>query len=184
MKKEYKNRKYPRLKQYDYSLPGYYYVTIHNEEKAPLLSQVTQPDIRQRAVVKLTQAGALAMEQLLCLEQRYVYVKVDKYVIMPTHIHVLIQLLDGPRPRAGLTDIVGAYKSLATRQINAAENTPGRKQFQRSFYETVIRNEAAYQSCWKYIDVNPDKWGIKEDPEWDFRDVDELITQKRKEGND
>lgn len=113
------------------------------------------------------------MEHLLLLEQRYPYVKIDKYVFMPTHVHVIIRLYDGAIPRPGLNDIVGAYKSLATRAINIVRNTPGQSQFQRSFYETVIRSENAYQSCWRYIDENPEKWGMQEDVEWDFRLVDE-----------
>ena len=167
---EYKNRKYPRLKQYNYSLPGYYYVTIHNERTAPLLSKVESGDSRYQATVRLTRAGIIAMEQMMLLEQRYPYVRIDKYVIMPTHVHVIIRLLDGAMPR---TEIVGAYKSFVTRGINAVRNMPGQRQFQRSFYETVIRSEVAYQSCWRYIDSNPEKWGIQEECEWDFRIVDE-----------
>ena len=113
------------------------------------------------------------------LEQRFPYVKIDKYVIMPTHIHVIIRLLDGVMPRQGLTDIVGAYKSLTTREINAERNTPGQRQFQRSFYENVIRNETAYQACWTYIDGNPDKWGTQEEMEWDFLIVDKDRQGKR-----
>lgn len=175
---EHQNRKYPRLKEYNYSLPGYYYVTIHNEHGAPLLSQITAGDIRHRAEVQLTRIGRMAVEELMMLQQRYEYVRVDKYVMMPTHIHVIIRLIDGILPRPGLTDILGAYKSLTTRTINAAQNTPGKRQFQRSFYETVIRSEAAYQSCWKYIDENPDKWGIREEFEWDFRKAGQGCQEK------
>ena len=173
---EYKSRKYPRLKEYNYSLPGYYYVTIHSEHSAQLLSKVMSGDAVRRAVIQLTQIGEIAMEQLLLLEKRYPYVKIDKYVIMPTHIHVIIRLLAGVMPREGLTEIVGAYKSLTTRAMNAVRNTPGEKQFQRSFYETVIRNEAAYQSCWKYIDENPDQWGLQKEKEWEFHSEDQNIT--------
>ena len=49
---EYKNRKYPRLKQYDYSLPGYYYITIHNERDVPFLSVIRQEG--ERAKIYLT----------------------------------------------------------------------------------------------------------------------------------
>ena len=183
---EHKNRKYPRLKEYNYSLPGYYYVTIHNERNGRLLSRVVPGSAHRRAEIQLTQIGEIVMEQLLLLEQRYPYVKIDKYVIMPTHIHVMIRLLDGVLPRPGLTDIVGAYKSLATRSINMAQNTPGERQFQRSFYEAVIRNEAACQSCWKYIDGNPDQWGLRKEKEWEFHYVDESIRenpQQPKRGN-
>ena len=85
-----------------------------------------------------------------------------------------MRLMDGSLPRPGLIDAVGAYKSLVTRAINASQNTPGQKQFQRSFYETVIRSERAYQSCWKYIDENPDKWNLLEDHEWQFQTADQV----------
>ena len=112
------------------------------------------------------------------LEQRYAYVRIDKYVIMPTHIHGILRLEEATLPRPGLTDIIGAYKSLTTRKMNAGRNTPGQKQFQRSFYETVIRSEKAYQSCWKYIDENPDKWGMQKEREWTFRSEDACGTKK------
>ena len=169
---EQKNRKYPRLKEYNYSLPGYYYVTIHNEHNASLLSKIESGDEHCQTVVRLTRIGIIAAEQLMLLEQRYPYVKIDKYVIMPTHIHAIIRLYDGAMPRPGLTDVIGTYKSLVTRAINLTRNTPGQKQFQRSFYESVIRNEAAYQSCWRYIDGNPGKWGLQEEREWNFRDTE------------
>ena len=147
-------------------------MTIRNEGNAPLLSRIEPTEGCTRANVKLTRNGMIAKEQLLLLEQRYGYVRIDKYVIMPTHIHAIIRMQDGQLPRPGLTDIMGAYKSLVTREINMLRNTLGRKQFQRSFYDTVLRSEADYQSCWNYIDGNSDKWGTQEEPEWDFRAVD------------
>jgi len=54
--------------------------------------------------------------------------------------------------------VVGAFKSLVTRQYNEMKKTPGRKLFQVSFYETVLRNETAYVECCRYIDENPLKW--------------------------
>ena len=124
------------------------------------------------------------MKQLMLLEQRYPYAEIDKYAIMPNHVHVIIRLRDGVMPRPGLTAIVGAYKSLATREINMARNTPGQKQFQRSFYETVIRSETAYQSCWLYIDGNPEKWGKQEEHDWDFCVMDEKGPGKLQQCND
>ena len=51
-----------------------------------------------------------------------------------------------------------AYKSLVTRVCNQRFQTPGRKQFQTSFYETILRDENMYQKCWRYIEGNPSKW--------------------------
>ena len=154
-------RKHPRLKEYDYSLPGYYYVTIHIAEEAPRLSSVGRGLAPAGAVVCLTLQGKIAQEQLLALEYRFPNVKIDKYVIMPTHIHAIIRLADGERERNGkptLMDVVRVFKSLTTRECNVAVNTPGAKLFQTSFYETVLRNETAYQKAWQYIDQNPDHW--------------------------
>ena len=147
-------RKHPRLKNYDYSLPEYYYVTIHAEKDAPRLSEIKNVEVH------LTGLGEIAKEQLFALQDRYPNVIVDKYVIMPTHIHAIIRLMEKPveTQRPTLTDVVCAYKSLTTRQCNQQFGTPGRKLFQISFYETVLRNEWAYQECWKYIDGNPGKW--------------------------
>ena len=157
---EYRDRKHPRLKNYDYSLPGYYYVTIHNEKGAPALSWLRQGNEPE---LSLTPHGKIAQQQLFALETRYPYVKIDKYVVMPTHIHAIICLLPGPCPRASFIQIVQAYKSLTTRACNQAFHTAGQKQFQTSFYETVLRNERAYQECWEYIEQNPAKWLL--DPE-------------------
>ena len=159
-------RKHPRLKTYDYSLTGHYYITIHIEKNAPLLSYIERENFLGQASVQLTATGKILQEQLYLLEQRFPYVKIDKYVIMPTHIHAIVAFgkeTTGDSLRPTLTDVVCAYKSLATREVNRTNQTPGRKLFQISFYETVLRNEKAYQECWQYIDENPIKWLLYKD---------------------
>ena len=154
-------RKHTRLKNYDYSLPGYYYVTIHIADKAPHLSSVGRGLAPAGAVIRLTPQGQIAQEQLLALEYRFPNVKIDKYVIMPTHIHAIICLRDTEMEqnrKPTLMDAVRVFKSLTTRECNMAMETPGAKLFQTSFYETVLRNETAYQKAWQYIDQNPDHW--------------------------
>ena len=152
-------RKHPRLKEYDYSLPGYYYVTICAADETVCLSRVGRGLAPAVAQVVLTEAGRIAQEQLMALEKRYPYACIDKYVIMPDHIHVIMELKGMPKSekRADLMAILCTYKSLATRQLNQVFQTPGKKWFQTSFYETVLRNEAAYRECWRYIDENPMK---------------------------
>lgn len=116
--------------------------------------------------VELSVLGKIAEQELFALQKRYGYVKIDKYVIMPTHIHVIVRLMEnmaGASPRPTVPEVIGAYKSLTTRRCNQALNTPGRKLFQTSFYDTVLRNEEAYQECWRYIEENPAKWLL--DPE-------------------
>ena len=153
-------RKYPRLKDYDYSLPGYYYVTIHTKFQGNILSQVGRG---RDPAVQLTKIGKVADQQLRQLEVRFPFVRIDKYMIMPTHIHAIIRLLEdsaGASPRPTLMEVVGAYKSITTRECNRIMGTPGQPLFQTSFYESVLRNEKVYQECWRYIDENPLKWAL------------------------
>lgn len=114
--------------------------------------------------MRLTPTGKIAREQLHSLQERFPIVRIDKYCIMPTHIHAIIQLAEeaaGASPRPTLMDVVRTFKSLTTRACNRASQTPGEQLFQTSFYEHVIRNEKAYLECWRYIDENPIKWTLK-----------------------
>ena len=153
------DRKHPRLKRYDYSLPGFYYVTICAADETICFSKVGRGLAPATAQVTLTEPGKIIQEQLLLLVQRYPYVHIDKYVIMPNHIHVILELdeMSFAEKRADLMAILCTYKSLATRRLNQAFQSPGKKWFQTSFYETVLRNESAYHECWRYIDENPMK---------------------------
>ena len=80
---------------------------------------------------------------------------------MPTHIHAIIVLSEeaaGASPRPTMTDIVCAFKSISTRLCNILDGAQGRKIWQTSFYEEVIRSESDYLQTWSYIDGNPSKW--------------------------
>ncbi len=103
----------------------------------------------------------MAEKQLFALEERYDYVTIDKYVIMPNHIHAIL-ILDGETagasPRPTLSDIICTYKSLTTRNCNQIGNYKGRQIFQNSFYDRIITSEEGYLEVWQYIDENPRKW--------------------------
>lgn len=175
-KTELPKRKHPRLKQYDYSSNGFYFVTICCKDKQCSLSKIEHfPDVvghclapHERlyadTILTLSSFGQIAEKQLLELEIRYDYVKIDKYVIMPNHIHAIIILegAAGASPRPTLTDIICTYKSLTTRECNAVNKTMGRKLFQTSFFDHIISNEVEYQNVWQYINENPRKWGNDE----------------------
>lgn len=155
------HRKHPRLKHYDYNQDGYYYVTIHTAENGKRLSEIIKDPEDGTVRTRLTGTGKIAFEQLFDLETRFPFVRIDKYVIMPTHIHVILVFSGqeaGASPRPTLPEVVGTYKSLTTRASNKKAHTPGVKLFQSSFYESVLRNDADYRARWKYIDENPLKW--------------------------
>jgi len=154
-------RKHPRMQGYDYSQAGYYYVTICTQGKLPILSKIQAGLELASAVVELSEKGRIVEKQLLALQERYEFARIDKYVIMPTHIHAIVVLSEdaaGASPRPTLTDIICAFKSLSTRLCNLLDNVQGRKIWQASFFEEVIRSESAYLQIWEYIDANPSKW--------------------------
>lgn len=158
-KMEYAKRKHPRLKQYDYDF-GVYFVTICTQDRKCVLSDIDVGRGLAPAVkVRLTPYGAVAQEQLLALESRYPSVYIDRYVIMPNHIHILICFTDtaaGASPRPTLPDVICAYKSITTRLCKQIR--PISKLFQTSYYDHVIRGETDYLEIVRYIDNNPAKW--------------------------
>lgn len=156
-------RKHHKMKNYDYSLPGYYYVTICVNDSGTVLSQVGQGLAPAETTVKLTDIGKIAEEQLVGLNSRFSHVRIDRYIIMPNHIHLIIELIGDPIKcmeitRPDLYEIIGTYKSITTRVCNKVFNTPGRKLFQTSFYESVIRSEQGYYEAYQYIEGNPARW--------------------------
>jgi len=113
------------------------------------------------AVMHLLKYGLTTERQLLDLENRYEYLTVDKFVIMPNHIHVIFILDDktaGASPRPTLSDIICVFKSLTVRECHKFSGKKGNDIFQDSFYERVIRDEISYFNIWQYIEENPVNW--------------------------
>lgn len=145
-------------------------MTICAQNAKEILSQIVFSDAQYNVgrglapaaySIVLTSVGVIAEKQLLELENRFPCVSIDKYVIMPNHIHVIIVIQKeaaGASPRPTLNSVVGVFKSLTTRICNENDKTPGRKLFQTSFYEHIIRNEEAYNDICRYIYDNPMKW--------------------------
>ena len=157
-KQELPKRKHPRLDGYDYGADGAYFVTICTHDRQCLFSRIVGRGLAP-AEVQYTPYGEIAKEQLKLLEKRYPSVKVDRYVIMPNHIHIILRITTdaaGASPRPTLIDVVCAYKSLTTRACKAVH--PIEKLFQTSFYEHIIRGQEDYDEIAAYIDRNPTCW--------------------------
>ena len=152
-------RKHPRLDHYDYSSPGAYFVTVCTQNRRCLLSRIVGRGLAP-AEIQYTAYGQIAKDQLWLLEQRFPSLKIDQYVIMPNHIHMILVLEEaaGVNPRPTITNIVCAYKSLVTRQCMLLQ--PIDKLFQTSFYEHVIRGREDYNEIAEYIVNNPKKWEL------------------------
>ena len=164
-------RKPARLREYDYSTPGAYFVTVCTHEKRCSLSTISVgAGALDGPSIQLTEQGKIVEKYILSTEQ-IPGMHVDKYVIMPNHIH-LILVVDrnsgpsrAPAPtnafegdvssktpaNAKIPRAIGVMKRLINKE--AGENI-----FQRSYHEHVIRDEADYRRIWDYIDTNPAKW--------------------------
>lgn len=166
---EYPTRRCPRLKEYDYGA-GAYFVTICTQNRKCILSKIvshkmTGADVGEGLAppveVRLTPYGTIAQEQLLDLESRYPSIRIHQYVIMPNHIHAIIQIqancgeAGGASPSPTLMDVIRAFKSITTRMCNKIQ--PISQLFQRSYYDHVIRCETDYLAIMRYIDENPAK---------------------------
>ncbi len=164
-------RKPIRLAGYDYSTPGAYFVTICTHEKRCILSTIpVGAGALDGPSLQLTALGEIVEKHILSTEH-IPGMHVDKYVIMPNHIHLILTLEQerGPSRAPAPTGVADGYGGSG---IPANEKLPraigvmkrltnkeaGKKLFQRSYYEHVIRNEADYRRIWEYIDTNPAKW--------------------------
>ena len=149
-------RKANRLKEYDYSRPGSYFVTICTEKRMKTLCDIVGDGF---PVPK--EAGMIAEMFIQEIPVRYSMVHVNHYVIMPNHIHLLLSIdaingMGNPSPTLG--NVIGWYKYQVTKEMNQRAGTVGKRLFQRSFHDYVIRGEKDYQKIWNYIDGNPLKW--------------------------
>lgn len=153
-------RKPTRLKGYDYSTSGAYFITICVKDKKELLSKIIVGQGLAPAENKLTQFGNIAKKQLELLETRYKGIKIEKYVIMPNHIHILIsnyEMTAGASPCPTISDVMCTFKSITTKMCRK-EGLKEQHLFQSSFHDHIIRGEKDYQRIWEYIDTNASKW--------------------------
>ncbi len=173
-------RKQIRLHDHDYAAPGAYFITICTHDRKCILSEIAvgeglappepglappEPGLAPPETVvdppktHLSPIGKCVEEQIHQLPLRYPTVAVDKYCIMPNHIHLIVSICDGTggaSPSPTLFDVVRVLKSMTTRLSRATLGEGAL--WQRSYYEHVIRNENEYQEIWTYIDGNPVKW--------------------------
>ena len=161
MEEKLPKRKHPRLNNYDYSSTGAYFVTICTYNRQCILSRVGRG--LAPAATECTSYGEIAKTELFRLKDRFPFLEIEHFVIMPNHIHVLFHLKNeaaGASPRPTIMDIVCAYKSLTAKACKQAGFVG--KFFQTSFYEHIIRDRKDYDEIAKYIYENPAKWEFDE----------------------
>ena len=163
------NRKSIRLAGYDYRAEGAYFVTICTKDLRCLFGSgfryhraVREPPVLRNVVV----------DSWLWLATRYSYVSLDKYVLMPNHLHGILIIenvctggsgaaLSNTKSKS-LGSLIGAFKTVSTKRINQILGTPEAKVWQRNYYERIIRNEEELNRIGKYILQNSLNWAQDE----------------------
>lgn len=177
------HRRSIRIKEYDYSQEGLYFITICSFNHACLFGHIDNGDM------VLTAYGKIANNEWMQTREMRNNIELHKSVIMPNHMHGIIEINDSTRrgtmPRARIPNvtrnqgtlqraptkeqfgkptsntiptIVRGFKSSVTKQINIIRNTLGHPVWQRSYYEHIIRNKKSYNRISEYIRYNPEKW--------------------------
>ena len=151
-----------RLKDYDYATPGIYFLTICVEGRKDQFGEI----IDDRML--LNEFGYIIEVAWREIPERISVVRIDEFVIMPNHLHGLIEIQDRqPSPdekRWNLGQIVAYFKYRSTKRYNCLlESGDLRKLWQRNYYEHIVRNERSLVAIREYISSNPLNWA--EDPD-------------------
>ncbi len=170
---ELPERKPNRISDYDYSQNGAYFVTICTKGRKKILSEMSIetpvpgcPQETAEPEIVLSKYGKIANKYIRQIDNFYDYLSVDRYVIMPDHIHFLITLhgLDGhpgrgvPTKNEERTSIIARFVGTFKRFCNKEY---GENIWQGRYYDHVIRNQRDYDEIWEYIENNPRKWAMQ-----------------------
>ena len=178
-----KKRKLNRLNHFDYSTQTVYFVTTNTHQFKHHFGRVI------KGKMHLNSFGKIVHNQLLWLEENYDYVQIHNYVIMPNHVHILLEINQGrigreksifsknsslgstdrsrpvptdtPMPKIkSLSSIIGAFKTTSSKQIHLNGNLDFN--WHRSFHDVIVIDEIAFRKIDCYINENPKKWKLDE----------------------
>lgn len=163
MTPEKPKRKPTRLKHYDYSRTGVYFLTICSLNKRCLFGRIrVGGGVLDAPCVELSEYGAAIEKRLEEMARVYEHISLEYYVIMPNHIHLLVALRDGPsrtpaptRANQTIPTFISTLKRMTNRDC-------GCTLWQRGYHDHVIRNDADLLRVWQYIDTNPARWAEDE----------------------
>ena len=149
----YPTRKPHRLKDYDYSTPGAYFVTICTKDRRPTLSRIIGATIARPAEVVLSPLGEIVDAAVHQIHEKYPGTELHQYVIMPNHVHLLLSITSDAGP--SLSKILQQMKGFVTKQW-------GQTVWQDKYYDHVIRDENDFLIKYQYVRDNPIKWAQDE----------------------
>lgn len=144
-------RKSPRLKDYDYSSSGGYFVTISTQQKQHFFGEITD------GTMHLSDVGKIAHDHWAKTPAFYPSVQLSDYVVMPNHVHMILFLRSPANDKPKLGTVIGTYKAavtrIARRQLDFTSVI-----WQTLYHDHIIRNEADLNRIREYVQNNPARW--------------------------
>lgn len=154
-------RKPLRLKEYDYSQSGAYFVTICTKDRAPVFGHLVGGGLRAAPHVALTSIGIAVEQAILTIPEINPGVECEIYCIMPDHVHLMVVLTGRHRGRP-LPEVIKRFKSYTDHLYREMSGIP---LWQRGYYEHVIRNQHDFDVAAEYIQTNPARrWERQTEP--------------------
>ncbi len=153
-------RKPTRLRDFDYNSSGAYFITICTENRRQILSHIVGGDVLDAPKsTELLLCGKIADKYINQLNDFYDNIKVDKYVIMPNHIHIMLFVSEDGASRTSpptrqhsvVSQFVSTFKRFCNKEY-------GCNIWQRHFNDHIIRNRKDYEEHLRYIYENPTRW--------------------------
>jgi putative transposase len=170
---ERRQRKTIRLKEYDYSQPGEYFITICTKDHECVFGSISN------GKMNLNEKGRIVDQCWKGIPEHFPHVGLGEYVVMPNHFHGIIIIneidiirrrevtspLQGNTPLRNPTlgNIVAYFKYQSTKMINESQGTPGAKMWQRNYYDRIIRDEKELQNIRDYIVNNVLAWSFEKE---------------------
>lgn len=179
-----KKRKPNRKRGYDYSQPGVYFLTTCCKYRIHHFGCI------ENGEMVFNDSGKIACEQIEWLRNQYSNIKIHNAVVMPNHVHLLVELvgtgldlsaeLDKRRIKS-VSTFMGAYKTTASAKIHECGNLEFN--WQRSFHDHIVRNDPSYQRIYEYITENPKNWNndILKEPDPTDTLIKDLLNKKENE---
>lgn len=166
-KKNLPKRKSTRLKNFDYSSAGAYFITICTQNRRCILSRIVGTGVLDCPQTELTGYGEIAEKYIKQINDFYDYLSVEEYVIMPNHIHLLLWVkksknTSNGQPRTSVPTNVERANNLCSQFVSTfkrfCNKEYGENVWQGRFNDHIIRNRNDYEEHIKYIYENPIHW--------------------------
>ena len=156
------HRRSIRLKEYDYSQAGAYFLTICTHNHESLFGKIVNAEMR------LSAYGRIVFNRWLSLPRYYAHIELIAFTVMPNHVHGIVMIKsdsNGLAKTHSVSDIVRSFKTFSSRRINEVRGTLGVPVWQRNYWEHIIRDKDSFSRIYDYILTNPLRWHLdRENP--------------------